>query len=106
VPLARLAIIGGKTLMDRDGGLILDTGLASVIGDLARFKAEPAVPTVVSTASGEWISAAEAAVLADCSWQHILRLCRQGRLIARRGQYRWEVDRESAESYARSRSVA
>lgn len=105
-PLAKLSIVGAKILMDRDAGLRLDTGLSAVIGELARFSDEPGLRTVAVTATGSWISTAEAAVVAQVSWQHVTRLCRSGRLIARRVGCTWLVDEESARDYRRDRKVA
>ena len=105
LPLARVALVGAKTLMDRNASRRLDTGLTAVIGDLARFKDEPAFRIVASTAMGSWLSAADAAVVADVSRQHVTRLCRRGRLIARRAGYTWLVDRQSAEDYRRARAA-
>jgi len=104
VALAKLAVIGARKLQEDSGGLVLAPGLATVIAELARFTDEPGVRSVGCTASGdEWISTARAAAIAGVGWRQIARLCRRGRLIARRDGYAWQVSRLSAEDYRRDR---
>lgn len=105
-PLARLAVIGARKLQEDSGGLPLAPGVAAVIAELARFTDEPGARSVSSAATGDWLSPAQAADVAQISSQHVTRLCRRGRLIARRVESEWQIDRASAEDYARSRKSA
>lgn len=103
--LAALATLGEHVLRERDGGLLLERGLASLIDDLRMSASRPAVVTV-GVAEGDWIPAAEAASLAGVSWRHAERLASRGILRARKTGRDWLIDRQAAEDYARRRRVA
>jgi hypothetical protein len=100
--MAVVATIGGDKLMADNGGLRLADGLTAVIFELGQFKNEPHL-RIVGAREGRWVTSAEAAVIAGVSWQAITRLCRRGRLIARRNGYAWMIDRQSVEDYRKDR---
>jgi excisionase family DNA binding protein len=108
-PLARLAITGAKMVSDRDGGLVLPPGMATLLAELATFAGEIPARTVGAvppcTPSAE-LTVGEAAAVTSLSAQRVRYLARSGRLIARRAGRDWLIDRLAAEDYARRRQVA
>ena len=107
-PLHRLAVIGKQVIQRDSGGLPLVAGMDDLLAELARSASGPGLRNVdpVITRKGEWITAGQAAEVADLSARHVRRLARGGRLIAVRAARDWLIDRQSAEMYGRDRKVA
>jgi len=49
--------------------------------------------------NGEWITVSQAAQLTGYNEEHITRLCRQGKIKARKYSIVWQVDRDSLSGY-------
>lgn len=96
--VARLAVLGLREQLRRDGGLPAAPGLAAVLTELSSGGRAP--ETVVLLAP---FSSREAAELAGIDPRSARRLAASGRLIARRRGRDWEIDRQSAGDYARER---
>jgi excisionase family DNA binding protein len=106
VPLAKLAIIGARTLSDRDGGaLVLEHGVASVLAALATAASGGQVRTVASSHPA-WISVREASEITGYSARWLREIAHGGQVIARRAGRDWLLDRQAVEDYAKGRKVA
>ena len=51
------------------------------------------------TNNSEWITVSQAALLTGYNDEHITRLCRQGKIKARKYSIVWQVDRDSLLGY-------
>jgi len=49
--------------------------------------------------NSEWITVSQAAQLTGYNEEHITRLCRQGKIKARKYSIVWQVDRDSLSGY-------
>jgi excisionase family DNA binding protein len=98
--VARLALLGLADRGRRDGGAPVVPGLAQLLGQLDAAGNGHAPATVVLPS---WVTAGEAAEVMGLSRRSVRRLAASGRLIARRPGHEWQVDRQSAEDYARRR---
>lgn len=95
--VARLAVLGLAEMSRRDGGAMPRVpGLAALLTELSEVGHVP--ETVVPLAP--FTTSREAASLAGLSCRQVRRLAANGRLIARRQGWEWQVDRQSAEDYA------
>lgn len=102
-PLAKLAITGAKMLSDRNGGLVLVPGIASLLAELASVAGDGAPSSVRSVqfapALGSWLSAREASEVSGYSASRLRELARGGRIIVCRRGDRWLYDADSITAY-------
>lgn len=108
-PLAVLAVLGARTLAERDDLRVMP-GMSALIHQLRTASSGGAPRTVGHALTGlsanVWVSVGQAAGLTGYSCRQIRDLARRGRLIARRTGRDWQVDRESVTDYVRSRRSA
>lgn len=108
--LAKLAVIGARTLSERDGGLVLVPGIAAVIAELASVASDGASRTVgperFTPSLGRWLSAREATLASGYSAPRLRELARGGRVIAKKVGRDWQFDAASITDYGKRRKVA